>query len=131
MLSCGTLDHDPFNTSDHLPIFAHIQLKACSLLEPSVMPCKKINWALAKKSTGRAYQNCVAAVGPLIGKSSVDDLNEEISSFLHLVWNTSMETLPLLKPSKKKKTWYNNKSLAYLAKEKKVTWDNWARAYSG
>ena len=44
---------------------------------------------------------------------------------VHFIYDTALSTLPRLKVGKKKKTWYNDKTLAAIAKEKKAAWDEW------
>lgn len=61
-------------------------------------------------------------LSPIIGKSyeSVTALDEEITEVARLINKAAIDTLPLLKPPKKGEKWYKDKTLAYLAKEKKT-----------
>ena len=96
-----------------------------SLANNPVLACRKVNWPLAGETPRiTAFQEHVnAGVNPLFSKSynDVEDLNEEISAVAHLVWNApSTEAW-----EEEEGVWYNDRLLAYLAKEKKAAWDDW------
>ena len=131
MSLCYIHPQAPLNTSDHLPVstILNLAMPAETPSSPS-LSCPKVNWVLAQGSADCliAYQDCVTAiVTPLVGKcyESVESLNDEIIEVANLISLASLETLPLLKPAKRRVQWFKDKVLARLAAVKKAAWDRW------
>lgn len=124
MIHCCTHECAPLNTCDHLQITASLRLDALPHSTHTITIHEKVNWTVTKESPCLSVfqSNVSAGINPLLGKGydNADDLNREISEVVQFVSDTSLRTLPLLKPHKKRKTWYKDTILAALGREKKA-----------
>ncbi len=129
MTQCYTHSHAHLNTSDHLPITTVLRLKCQHYPNSTDNAAPTINWAVAKESPSLSlYQERVTeSVSKFVANryDNVSNLNSDLQTVAQLLRSASLETLPLFKPNRKKRRWYNDSTLAQLAKEKKVAWDNW------
>ena len=125
-----TLNDHPLNTSDHLPLSVSV-LATPTLAEESGRG-PSVNWDRAVQSN--LIPEYIARVGPLLSPllgrsySSVEELEQEVSSVCSLLVSAAVDTLPTFKTTAPKKRKFTDGELKRMCNSNRSTWSSWNMA---
>ena len=132
MVSCGTLEDDDLNTSDHLPQSVQLEFSC----KPNNVPIlgNRIDWSSVESScTLDTYQSEINdLVTPFLGRchESIDSLNDEMEMIANNIRLSAEMILPTIRSSKKgtKSKFFNYSTLKHLCQHSKSAWKEWCDA---
>ena len=133
MKSCGTLQEDDLNTSDHLPQSVCFEF-SCEASEIIDFASQKVDWSKAVSSSALSVSQSEVSnlVSPLLNGcwESIHHLNDEVEMVVNNIERIATETLPNVKPRMKRKnaTYFKDSTLKSLCAHSKSTWHEWCDA---
>ena len=131
--SCGTLEDNDLNTSDHLPQSVQLEFP-CKPNDAPISGTTRIDWSnVVSSSALNTYQSEISAlVTPFLGRchESIDCLNEELELIANNIKTLAEMTLPTIQPSKKRKKshFFKDSTLKHLCERSKSAWREWCDA---
>ena len=134
IMSCGTLEDDDLNTSDHLPQSVQLEFSC----KPNNVPIlgNRIDWSSVESSCALdTYQSEINdLVTPFLGRchESIDSLNDEMEMIANNIKLSAEMILPTIRSSKKgtKSKFFNDSTLKHLpvCQHSKSAWKEWCDA---
>ena len=128
--SCGTLEDDDLNTSDHLPQSVQLEF-LCKPNDSPVLGKIRIDWYKVESSCVlHTYQSEISArITPFLGRchDSIDCLNEEVELMANNLKSAAEMNLPTIQSSKKgkKSHLFKDSTLKHLCEHSKCVWREW------
>ena len=135
---CGTLEQHSLNLSDHLPLTIHLDLDI--LKEDPQDKEIKLNWKKAISDGSISDYQCQVnsylsnllsndshSASPPIGSTSL--LDDEITACTKAVLQAALDSIPHIKPRKRRKKYINDEILRTKCRTSKIAWSRWR--YSG
>ena len=120
--SCGTLEDDDLNTSDHLPQSVQLEF-LCKPNDSTVLGKIMIDWSKVEFSCVlHTYHSEISA-----RHESIDCLNEEVELMANYIKSVAEMTLPTIQSSKKenKSHFIKDSTLKHLCEHSKCAWREW------
>ena len=126
---CGTIDHHPLNLSDHLPVFAHLDINL--LTNSKATKQVKLNWK--KGSTDGITDEYKSQLHDCISTllcdcpppSTIEGIGDEIERVAEMLKYTALNTIPAVQPRKPKKRFINDQTLKMKCQASKSAWRRW------
>ncbi len=121
LLSCRTLEDDPLNTSDHLPILSKLSLKVQSVSQADVTKRTNLNWNLATQdgSSSEYASQVEEIIRPLLRKdySCVAEIDSDLTCVTKAMLSISSSTIPPVKLPKDHRDKRHGSSLIFVGSQ--------------